>query len=366
MFRDMMTGKISVKGRVLVSLAAVLLLITYFLPVWMVNLGAPQYPEGLRLWIYPNKITGDVNKINILNHYIGMKKITKESFPDFQWLTLFLAVMGVLSLTAAGIGRKQILPVLVIIFAIVGIFFLIRLDNWLYDYGHNFDPRAAMDIAPFKPPMLGTYKFANFTIFNYFHFGSLTLVLAPVMYFLAMIDYKLFKKSRKKQMKNNLPGICIFLLLAGVVLMVLTGCGSLEPEPFVLHEDECYYCRMRLTDLRFASQVIEAGNLHRKFCSNECMIAHIGERKPDIRKAFVMDYAGSGILEAQTAFYLISPNIPSPMGLNLAAFRTAADRDRYLKEKQGKAYDYIALFSIDVPGEFKRMTEKRLKEMEEE
>ncbi|MCP5050815.1 MAG: hypothetical protein GY940_26865 [bacterium] len=196
MFREMLTGKLTVKGKVIVALAAVFLLMTLFLPIWMVNLGAPQYPEGLRLWVYPTKITGDVNKINILNHYIGMHKITEESFPDFKWLQIFLVAMTAMSLVAAWAGRKQVLVVMLIIFAAVGIFFLFRLDNWLYHYGHDFDPRAAMEIATFKPPMLGTYKFANFTIFNYFHVGTGTMVMAPILYLLAMLDFKLFKKKK--------------------------------------------------------------------------------------------------------------------------------------------------------------------------
>lgn len=83
----------------------------------MVNLGAPQYPEGLRLWVYPTRIAGDIHKINILNHYIGMHKIAEESFPDFKWLQIFLAVMAGMSIVAAGVGRKQILVVMILVFS---------------------------------------------------------------------------------------------------------------------------------------------------------------------------------------------------------------------------------------------------------
>ncbi|MCP4153832.1 MAG: hypothetical protein GY757_39260 [bacterium] len=195
MFREMMTGKLNKQGRILVATAILFLIATFFLPLWMVNLDAPQYPEGLRLWVYATKLTGDVNKINILNHYIGMHKITMESFPDFQWLQYFLAGMCVLSVVAAAVGRKQILVVMLILFAVIGVFFLFRLDNWLYHYGHDFDPRAAMDIDPFKPPVWGSYKFANFIIFNHFHWGALTMAFPVLLYVAGMLDFKLFKKK---------------------------------------------------------------------------------------------------------------------------------------------------------------------------
>ncbi len=193
--KEVFFGKISPKGRILMVVAAALLLVTLVLPVWMVNLSAPQYPEGLRLWIYPTKITGDLNKINILNHYIGMKHIDEKDFPEFKWLPSFLVIMAVLSLLVAAMGRKHLLPIMFLIYAAVGIFFLFRLDNWLYHYGHDLDPKAAMKIPPFKPPMLGKLRFANFTVFNYFHLGALTMTLAPIIFIIVMFDHKIFKKK---------------------------------------------------------------------------------------------------------------------------------------------------------------------------
>ncbi len=194
LIEEAIKGKLSGKGRALLVAGGVLLLFTLLLPVWMVNLSAPQYPEGLRLWIYPTKITGDLNKINILNHYIGMKKIDAKEFPEFKWLPSFLVGMAILAFLTALIGRKTPLVPMILIFAAVGIFFLFRLDNWLYHYGHDLDPKAAMKIPPFKPPMLGKLRFANFTVFNYFHVGALTMVLAAVSFILALFDHKLFKR----------------------------------------------------------------------------------------------------------------------------------------------------------------------------
>ena len=65
--------------RVLVALAAFAMAVVYVLPLWHIGLEAPQYPEGIGLYIAVDKIIGenpgDLKSINGLNHYIGMKAI---------------------------------------------------------------------------------------------------------------------------------------------------------------------------------------------------------------------------------------------------------------------------------------------------
>ena len=67
--------------------AAIILLGSFLFPIWLIDLRAPQYPEGLGLRIWVDQITGmkdgDLQLINSLNHYIGMKTIQPESIPEF-------------------------------------------------------------------------------------------------------------------------------------------------------------------------------------------------------------------------------------------------------------------------------------------
>ena len=73
-------------SKIQIALASLLLISLYFFPMWKINLSAPQYPEGLGLYIWVNKISGenpnDLNTINGLNHYIGMKIITPQDIPE--------------------------------------------------------------------------------------------------------------------------------------------------------------------------------------------------------------------------------------------------------------------------------------------
>ena len=72
-FKIMKNNRLINWVRILLIIGGVLLVIVLFVPLWQIQLSAPQYPEGLILKIYPHKLGGNVNIINGLNHYIGMK-----------------------------------------------------------------------------------------------------------------------------------------------------------------------------------------------------------------------------------------------------------------------------------------------------
>src|SRR5215217_8654571 len=108
-------NKMSFPSRIIIALASLALIATYFLPVWFIFLIAPQYPEGLTMNIWLNKITGQVDIINGLNHYIGMKHINADMFPEFNFLVYIVAFFILFGLTVAITGRRKLLFVFLII-----------------------------------------------------------------------------------------------------------------------------------------------------------------------------------------------------------------------------------------------------------
>ena len=87
--------------------AALLLGAVYLFPLWNLTMFAPQYPDGLRMGIYSYKLEGgkrgqDVNEINLLNHYIGMRDLVGEDFTEFKWMPFVVGVLGLLFLRAGG------------------------------------------------------------------------------------------------------------------------------------------------------------------------------------------------------------------------------------------------------------------------
>ena len=76
--------------RILMILAAASLLTLFLFPMWKIILYAPQYPDGVEMHIWINKISGTspgtLQNVNILNHYIGMKFIEPDSIPELKFL----------------------------------------------------------------------------------------------------------------------------------------------------------------------------------------------------------------------------------------------------------------------------------------
>ena len=97
------------RTRLLVGLLVVPLALAFSAPLWSMDFEAPQYPEGLRLEIFAHTVTGDVNEINTLNHYIGMRRIDRAELSDLDWIPFGLGVLALLSLRVAAIGDLRAL-----------------------------------------------------------------------------------------------------------------------------------------------------------------------------------------------------------------------------------------------------------------
>ena len=92
--------------RVLLVLCGLALVPVIFLPMWRIDLVAPQYPEGLRLLIYPGKLGGNVDIINGLNHYIGMKTLHTEDFIEFTILPYLIGFFFFFFVVTGIIGKR--------------------------------------------------------------------------------------------------------------------------------------------------------------------------------------------------------------------------------------------------------------------
>lgn len=128
--------------------------------------------------IWVNKISGDnpniLQNVNILNHYIGMKKITPESIPELKVIPIVLIVFIVLGLVVAFTRNKYLMLAWLVLFMLAGAVGLYDFYTWLYDYGHNLDPRAPIKIPGmvYQPPLLGSKWLLNFHSHSFPAIGS--------------------------------------------------------------------------------------------------------------------------------------------------------------------------------------------------
>lgn len=174
-----------------IVIAALILLPVFFLPVlpiWHMRLWAPQYHEGLHLTIFTNTIRGDLQNINTLNHYVGMHAITPDDFKEFRYLPVALTLFGVLALLGALVNRRWLAILGWLAFTAFSAYMFRDYADWLWHYGHDLDPRAAIKLPAFAPPIIGFRQMANFKVWSYPGIGTVLLgiawLLGPVAVFL--------------------------------------------------------------------------------------------------------------------------------------------------------------------------------------
>jgi len=144
-------------------LARLALLVSLFVPYWRMTLHAPQYPDGLHVAAYLNRLTGDVREIDGLNHYIGMRPLEKAA-----QLERSLSIGAIIALMLMVEGAARLRTPWAAVFLLPAIvfpaFFLGDLYFWLANFGQNLDPAAPLSnaIQPFTPPVLGTGVIGQF------------------------------------------------------------------------------------------------------------------------------------------------------------------------------------------------------------
>jgi copper chaperone NosL len=155
-------------SRIAVAAVSLLLLAVYVTPLWRIELIAPQYPEGLGLRIWVNQITGlkpnDLNSINGLNHYIGMRAIEPDAIPELRLMPRLLACAIVAGLLVAILGRRGALYGWAALFTVGAVAGLGDFWKWGYEYGHRLDPHAAIKVPgmSYQPPVVGSKQLLNF------------------------------------------------------------------------------------------------------------------------------------------------------------------------------------------------------------
>ena len=185
-------GPLDVGPRLLMIAAAACLVVTFFAPLWNLTMFAPQYPDGLRLYIYDHALQGgnggqDVKEINVLNHYIGMHDLAEEDFTEFKWMPFVIGGVALLILRAVVHGTVAALVDSTVVFFYFAAFALWSFGYKLYRYGHDLAPTAAVKVDPFMPPMFGYSRIANFEVYSYPQAASYAMTAALLLLGIALV-----------------------------------------------------------------------------------------------------------------------------------------------------------------------------------
>lgn len=125
---------------------------------------------------------------------------------------------------------------------------------------------------------------------------------------------------------------------------IVTSCSK-TPKPIVYGSDGCHFCSMTIVDKQYAAQFMTHKGRSYSFDASECMLNHLKEIDPTTVAVFLVnDYNAPGeTIDATKATYLISENLPSPMGEFITAFATKEEAQRVQVENQGELLDWKQL-----------------------
>ena len=197
-----MKNRLSVFSRIILVVCCILLVQVLFVALWKIDLVAPQYPEGLTLKIYPHKLGGNVDIINGLNHYIGMKVLKDSDFIEFTVLPYIIVFFAFAALLVAILNRRRWLNITLILFIVFGILAMYDFWRWEYDYGHNLNPEAAIQVPgmAYQPPLIGYKQLLNFAAYSIPDWGGWLFISVGVL--LCLIVFYEWRRSKKQMVRT--------------------------------------------------------------------------------------------------------------------------------------------------------------------
>ncbi len=186
----------------LVFFSSVILILTYFFPIWRIDLQAPQYPEGLGLRIWLHEISGakeyDLQNINGLNHYIGMKTINPDEIPELKLMPFIIGFMIAFGLFNALKGSRKTVTVWILIFILLGAIGIYDFYLWEYNYGHDLNPNAPIKVPgmTYQPPLIGSKQLLNINAVSLPDISTFVILVSIVIAAIAIFIDK--KKEKTK------------------------------------------------------------------------------------------------------------------------------------------------------------------------
>lgn len=341
-------------SRLIFLLAVLLPLILFISPMWRITLEAPQYPSGISMYIWISKITGEtestLQNVNILNHYIGMRFIEPDSIPELDYFPIIILAMVGFGLIAWFVNNKKVFLTWTIVLAILGFLGIFDFYLWLYEYGHNLDPKAPIKIEgmTYQPPLIGTKWLLNFKADSWPHYGGIALgisiMLGFVSYFLAR------KEGHQNSIKATVPRFSKSASLAVwfFAVMAFLSCSN-DKIPIAYGEDQCAHCKMKIVQPQYGAEIMSKKGKAFKFDAIECLIdfeKKNGIAETEIANEFVVSYTAPETLQsADNCFYLRSPMLPSPMGMFITAFSSREEAEKFQSDHSGDIFSWNDLKS---------------------
>ncbi len=333
----MISNKLNTSSRVILFCCAILLVLVLYVPMWRIELNAPQYPEGLGLSIYANKLGGDVAIINGLNHYIGMKTLHEKDFIEFIALPYCILFFSIFAMLAALIARKKLLYTLLLFFILFGIIAMADFWHWEYNYGHDLNPDAAIKVPgmSYQPPLIGYKQLLNFGAYSIPDIGGWIFIFVGIallgLSIWAFKNYSTVTPFKKTINKNVLSWMFL--------ITYLFSCNPI-PSEIKIGKDACFYCKMTVSDNRFGVVLVNEKGKKYIFDDTQCFTSFLHKlenRNIKIGAIYFTNFVGSHLLvNANDASIVTSAKLHGPMNGTFAAFTVKDSALNYISINAGR------------------------------
>jgi copper chaperone NosL len=132
-----------------------------------------------------------------------------------------------------------------------------------------------------------------------------------------------------------------------VSLLLLFYSCNVSPQAINYGSDGCHFCRMTIVDKVHAAEIVTKKGKVYKFDASECMINFLGAFDTSEIKLYLSNNYSEpeALIDATKASFLISENVPSPMGEFLSAFKTEEEAQKMQSEKGGTLYTWNQLLA---------------------
>ena len=315
--------------RILLILGLIAMAFAWSQPAWQIRLWAPQYPEGLAMQIWLDNITGDVDVINGLNHYIGMREIEVATFPEFKFMKGLLIALIAIGALPVLTGRRPFLWLFVITLFAAAFAGLADFWYWSREFGNNLDPKAAISVPgmSYDPPLIGYKVILNFVAYSAPAIGGYLLIGAGTLAS-ALLASELWRGRSGKSKTGSLLALL-------PLFFVLPACER-SSRPIDFGNEDCAECNMTVVDKRYGTQYVTGKGKVFTFDDVNCLVEYI-LREPaasdDKPLYYVIDFNRPGeFIDATKAVYLHHKKLRSPMRADAAAFIDLSSAQAAMKE----------------------------------
>jgi copper chaperone NosL len=232
-------------------------------------------------------------------------------------------------------GKRRFLFYYLVLTIIGGILAMIDFYKWGYDYGHDLDPSAPIQVPglSYQPPLFGHKRLLNFDAYSFPDVGGWIVIAAGALAFAVWF----VEWNRQRKAKKDVRPIANAAMAAGLLVFFISSCSN-KPQPFNYGKDICDNCKMTIIDPKFGGEIITKKGKIYKFDDAACMIHFLKSgsvKEDDISQKLVINFQQQNdFIDVNNAFLLISAELKTPMGGNAAAF---ASQEEALKLKNTAA-----------------------------